>query len=355
MPLNPKALIPIWRSIAGRDSKIVSDATRSIDALGKKDSIAQMVVHNKEQNTKAMKDLIADRGIGTFLDVPVNVLRSLPPVRKLVPDEKYNNFLYGYQHKLIDADRKLGEKLSKGKFLRKLFTTTDLVPSGSAITQGGKVVKAYVPTEVSRFTAPFDKSKDFVIPTLALYGISDIVDNKKSSDEEGGTKVAADFETLKSQLVEKIAGTVQTLQLNKFIEKEAQMMEKAARASELLKSASVKINELESQIDKLAEENTELKCELDQRDKTDKAIKLAKQMLSKRMIKTADYETQVAYITKLSDENYDLLAKTVEDVPLKQNSAGQNGLDKLSYMYMEGDDGKVDKPSLEDAILNFSK
>jgi regulator of replication initiation timing len=332
-------------------------------SLAADDSIINAHVNSEHDTIKATKNLMAQRGTGTFFDIPTALIRALPPVKNKFSDEKYKNLLYSYQSKLIGADRQGGSKVAKGKLLKSLFTETDMLPLAHVTTTSGKKVDAFVPTDVTRLSAPVDKVKRLALPLLAVYGIGSIIDNKQKESSssrgkrEGDIVVqkAASFDELKSKLLDKIATTFATLNQNQpsgHLVKEVVAREKVIKAAELLKQASVTIDDLKDKLAEVSEENKTLKLQILAKERSQRAVKLAKDMVSRGMIKHAECGTQVDYIMGLDDEAFNLLNKTVNSVPVKQASAADSSVvDKLSYLLVE--DTVTEKPSLADAILGM--
>jgi len=346
---------------AAPNSKVLNKA----QSLGKEDSILKAKLNTQAENTEAVKDILGRRGTGTLLDLPIGLIRALPPVKKRLTDEKYKNLLYSYQSKLIEADRAGGEALAKrNKLLKSLFTETDLLPKVHVETKSGNKIDAFVPTEVSRLSAPVDKTKRLALPILALYGVSSIADSPKKESSakrtrEGDIVVqkvsSVNLDEVKSKLIEKIANTLAALNDNasaKSPSVEMVAQQKILKAAELLKQASVTIENLREQLANEQEDNKRLKLQILAKERSQRAVKLAKEMARKGMIKQAEYDSQVDYIMGLDDEAYGLLQKTVDSVPVKTANTDSNGVDKLSYMLVE-DESVNEKPSLAEAILNM--
>lgn len=345
-------------------AKKAAKPTPAKHVLTDADVITGASVNSGPQNRKSIKDLAARQGTGTMLDLPIGLIRSVPPVNKVITNDRYKKVLNSYQGRLIDADRKAGTFLAgRNRVFKSVFTSEDMIPKATVSTVSGKQVDAYVPTQVARLSAPIDKTKHFAVPMLAVLGLDSIYQNSKSTNtsiEEGDLPVK-DAAELRESLIDKLAATIVSLQHSDIssvpedvaVEKIGTVMEKAAVASEMLKQAYNKISSLEENLNSLTESNKHLKLQIVAKERSQRATKLAKDMFRKGMIKQAEVNDQVDYIMGLNDENYDILLKTVESVPFKQAGDVQKGLDKVSYI-IETDD-EVTKPSLGDAIMALAR
>jgi len=325
--------------------------------LQKGDKIKRINVNTAAQNAKVLSDTSVRQGTGTMLDFPIGILtRNKRP--------QYKNVLRTYHDKLITKDRELGEKLvSKNKHFKKLFTAQDMIPQGKAVTDTGKSLDAFVPTEVARASAPIDKLKPLAVPMLAFMGLDSLYEGSKSaeSEEKEGDLTVKNAAELRRVLIEKIADTFVDLQdadRQTFIpsnvsEKICTLVEKTAEASEMLKQASEKIASLEGNIDHLTESNKHLKLQIIAKERSDRATKLARDMFRRGMIKQAEIGEQTDYIMDLNDDNYNILLKTVENVPVKQAGDIQKGLNKVSYIVEADNDDNI-RPTLGDAIIAFA-
>ncbi len=345
-------------------AKKVSKPTPAKHTLTADDTITGATINSAERNAHRTKDLTVRQGTGTMLDFPIGLIRSVPPINKVLTNDRYKKILGSYQDRLVKADRTAGEFLAgKGKVFKSVFTSEDMVPKATVTTNTGKNIDAYVPTQVARLSAPVDKVKPFAVPMLAVLGLDSIYENAKSAktDAEEGDFTVRNAAELREQLIEKIAATVVGLQRSNVpsaaaegaVDKFYMVVEKTAAASEMLKQAHNKIASLEEDLDSLTESNKRLKLQIVAKERSQRATKLAKDMFVRGMIKQADVNDQVDYIMGLNDENYDILLKTVENVPVKQARDVQKGLDKVSYM-VGADDDEISKPTLGDAIVAFA-
>lgn len=313
------------------------------DRISKADKALAAKVNTEAQKIEAVKDLIAERGTGTFADIPINLARMLPSVKKVLPDDKYRELLYSYQSKIVNADRKAGEALaSKSKTLKKILTTTDLEPGAHVTTEGNNIVQAFVPKETQRLSAPLDKAKNFAVPILTLYGVDKVINGNK--DE----KVAHDSRDL---LINKVATHLSTLLPRPVLPQSA--LEKIARASELLVKANDSITNLKADNEKLAQDVDVLRKQLFAKERAQKAVKLANEMVGKGLIKQAAVASQVDYIMGLDEEGFKVLNKTVRDVPVKKAMSTPESVEKLSCLITDPYIDSLEKPSFRDAILHF--
>lgn len=331
------------------------------------DVLTGAFVNSKAQNSEALKDIMSRQGTGSLLDLPINLIRAVPPVKKLVSDTKYKNILNSYQGKLHDWDRAAGRKLaSKGKFMKSVFTSDDLVPSVTVTTNKGNTAQAYVSTRTARLSAPVDKTKHFAVPMFALYGADTIYENSKKNKtllEEGDTSVNKAAE-IRQKLMDKVASTLLSLgaapsesDLIKVAspERGVVVFDKLQEASTMLKTASGAITDLNEKVATLEQENKDLNLKYLAKLRSQRSVKLAKDMVLKGMVKQADLKTQTDYIMELSDDNYNILAQSVEKVPLKQASTIQKGLDKVSYIVAEPFEDNFEKPDFGSAIMELSR
>ncbi len=350
---------------------------RKATSIGKDESIIEAFKNTSAQNVDIAKDHALRRGLGSVVDLPISLARMIPSVKNRLPDEKYREFLHSYQSKLIDLDRKGGEAAArKGKILNNIFTDTDLIPSTHVITTKGNVVPAYVPTEVRRVTAPLDKVKRLALPLLAVVGVSSLLDKKDSSNSkkkrEGDAVVQKVSNTIREELITKLASTLASLNtttaLNASNKKKAKVSQnssghcsvskdKIEKAAMLLNKASSHINSLEEKIAELTGDNKALKLKVLAKERSNRAVKLAKEMVRKQMIKQAEYTSQIDYIMSLSDDNFEILRNTVDSVLTKNASPTQNNkysVDKISSLILE-DNLAPERPSFEESILNLMR
>lgn len=331
--------------------------SKNFGPVGKDDPVVRAAPNTERDNADAMNRVVSRQGTGTLLDLPLALARKVPPFNKIT-DEKYNKVLGGYQKKVVEADRAGGEALAKkNKVLNAIFRSHDLLPKANVTTKSGVKTDAYVPTEIHRLSAPVDKTKQFGVPLLALIGVGSMIDKEESppGKKEGDNVVQKLSETeFKTLLAEKIASTLEALHTapteKPSLEKQAK--EKIQRAVELLKQASYKIESLEDQVCKLAEDNKRLETQLLAKERSQRAVKLARDMVGRGMIKQSEFDSQVDYIMGLNDENYSILRDTVGKVPAKAARTESTGVDKLSSILVDADSGS-EKPSFADAILNM--
>ena len=334
------------------------------NSITPEENILLALRNSASYDNEIAKSLAAERGTGSLIDLPINVVKSLPYVKNKFPGETYDKGVNTYHNKLMEFDRKGGEALAKGKLLSHIFTAQDLVPSAHVITDLGKSVPAYVPHDIKRLTAPLDKVKRVAVPMLALYGIQHILDNKSSQrQKEGEVSVReASESTIRGALINKISSVMEAIENNNSPTGATMKLEKTAivkiqQAAELLKTASAKIEDLEDKVASLSEDNKRLELTILAKERSGRAVKLANDMVRKGMSKRAELDSQIDYIMGLNDDSYNILRNTVDSVQIKKASDNDNnGVDKLSFLLNEGDHNNTsEKTSFQDAIIGLLK
>ena len=338
----------------------LTKATRNMGDHKKFVSMGDRVVGARRKTPKEqvdyMKEMVSESGTTSILDIPINLLRKAPGVKKVLPDDKYNNLLYSYQNKLLSADKNLGQKLvDKFPKAKKVFTNVDMVPNLNVSTKAGDTVTGFVPTEVARLSAPIDKTKKFGGPILGAIGVGSIVDSVKNPQdmEEGDHDMKKDATDAKELFLSKVAETILKVSyMQQLQEYHNSLLTKTAEASDLLKSASLHISSLEEELSSTLDELDQIKLQLIAKEKATKAVKLAKEMVSKNIIKKSEFDTEVDKIMEMSDDAYEVLKQTVSSVRL--GSKEEEALDKISFIFHD-DTSVKERRSLEEEILNISK
>lgn len=289
---------------------------------------------------------IAEYGTNSMLDPLVQVGKWVG--KKVAPnkitDEKFNNFLYRYQKPLLDKDREFGDKLSKIPILGKLFKTVDDVPGVMHTTDKGTEVVNTVQQQGYRASAPVDKAKKFALPVLGVLGVqqvAEIVQPPKKSVREGDALVtqAEHDTTYRSKLIEKISNVVDT----NVVDKNSKLLQ----AADMLKRAAYEINRLQCEINKYADDNKQLTLQIIARERSNRSVRLANEMMGKGLIKKAEFNDEIDRIMDMDDNAFNLLEKTVKNASINRGSDG-NKLDKLSGLF---EYSSREHTSFEDELL----
>ncbi len=315
-----------------------------LKAINKSDKLKKAIINSEDETNLVLRELHKEQGTGTLLDLPIQVSKVVPGSKKVIPYDKIEDSTASLREKITGADLAAGEYLAtKNKLLEKIFSHTDMLPKGKAITEAGEVIDTFVPVRQHRLSAPTDKVKDIAVPILAVSGISAIMNDSKGKKKEEGA-------------VEKEIIQVKTAQdsLSDYLSKVASLRVKAEKASGLLRTASEKIQEKEAQILSLEEKVASLENIIIAKEKSNKATKLANNMLKKGILKQADYNDKVDYIMSLTDEGYEVLASTVDSLPTKSLVSGQDTLSKVSYVIGDGDSAG-DPATFEDTLISMAK
>ena len=307
------------------------------------DEVADVVKATDAKKVEAVKDLIADRGTGTMLDIPIGVAKALPGIKKLLPEAKYSDLMYAYQHKIVDADHAAGKYLAgKSKTLKKIFTTTDMKPDLVVTTKDNKEVAGYVAKESQRLSAPVDKVKNLVAPILVLGGLT-----ATAGDPNAENKKTA---VTRQQVIEKIASIVDNIPIPPT---QSILANKVNQAALLLKTADVQIKGLEKLASEYEAEIDSLNQKLASIQRTQAANALTKQMVTKGLIKTAEFNNKLAEITALDTNAFEVLNKTVGSLPKLSAADNTNTpIEKLSFLIIDPyDTAPEGMLTLENAII----
>ena len=104
-----------------------------------------------------------------------------------------------------------------------------------------------------------------------------------------------------------------------------------AKASEMLKRASVEMSNLREDNEKLAAENKDLKDRITSINKHAEAEKLAKMMAAKGMIKSADIDSKIEEISEFDKTAFDLFKDAIEKVNVEHTASA--GVNSLGFLY----------------------
>lgn len=161
-------------------------------------------------------------------------------------------------------------------------------------------------------------------------------------------------------LLEKIAAHVGDLaarasQRDTLLKKAEHMRGVLEKSAEAMYDAASKITTLEQAVEKLAAENEALTKVFAAREKAERSTKLAKEMLSRGMIKQADFDTKVDSLMSLSDDAFEVLSQTVDETPAASAGYRQNALSKVSYLLDDDSASASEKPEFSEAITERAR
>jgi len=463
-----------------KDKNLTGGKEELSKKLSKGDTITEARPMSALDQETSLRNQIAEQGTFSMLDVPLGLVRALPPVKKVLPQHKWDNMLYGYQSKLLNADRAGGEAVVKSlPFTNRLFTSNDMKPMLKVTTEAGDTVKGYVPVETQRLTAPLDKVKDFAAPFLGVLGVGSVYDSingaDSKKDKEGGKllvnalsredlieklsfqlpdflgggdvtldsasnfinnklginhpayrasaeEVARDLKRNPATLTENEWTGANTLAANPPVHRletitlgeesvpeqdllkgvvrmesdpvtrmpnpalskgtlrdssglkdytevpdhsdhnshpfkesatDTLGMEKNAamlKAASMLKLASEKIATLSDANESLARDKADLTLLVTAKERSSRAVKLAKSMLHRGMLKQAEYDAQIDEIMEMDDRSYDILYNAIQSTPLLKSAA-----EISPWAFMIGvPDSTPERKSLDDAIIEAS-
>ncbi len=288
---------------------------------------------------------ISEYGTNSFLDLPIQagkwVGKKLAPNK--ITDEGYAKFLGKYQKPLLEGDKVLGEKLKNIPLVGKAFRTVDEVPAVMHTTEKGKEFVGTTRAEGYRATAPIDKAKKVAMPVLGILGVQQLAETMQQGKQREGDALVQENNHVavdQKELIEKVSEIMNT----RFIEKNA-ALEKAAG---MLKRAAEKIDYLEEELNKVAEDNKRMTLQLIAKERSRKSVKLANDMLLKGLIKRAHINTEVDRIMDMDDNSFSILERTVKNASIESIN-DPNKLDKLSGI-MDYNNSST-KKSFKDALL----
>lgn len=280
-------------------------------------------------------------------------LKKMPkPIKNINKniDKVYGNYK---QHALnfdIEAGKKISDKLRNTK-ARDMFINKKKIETGS--NTFGKVYQEF---EIPSITAPINKAKKAVLPTVGAITIANQLEKLKSTSKEGGGEVVKKANS-REEIIEKIANSIScedkkiTKSRDLFELKDLREFSKiASDASSMLKSSMSKIKDLEESNEKLARENRILELSLIAKNRSDRAIKLAHTMNEKGIIKKADIDNKVDEIMDMSDDSYNFLAETINGI---RKEAKEEGLDSLTFISKE--DTIKERKTLADSINELAR
>ena len=271
---------------------------------------------------------------------------------------KIDDAVSSYQKKLYDADVRAGNFLDKHLKTDAFITKQQFKTK----TEPGKIQEV-LEVNVPKLTAPIEKGKDVILPFAGSMAIASTLDklyyNNKGGDAVNENKIALD----RKEMIDKIASMENNNSIQQNISNQnsdlktsfIKMSQLANQTVEMLKTASYTIKEKDSINQKLASENEKLKLQVTALIRSERAEKLAQEMLNKGIIKKANFNAKTEEIMKLSDEAYVVLEKTVSEInPLhKEASEGIDSLDFEGYVSL-GRENRG-KSSFSEEIINLER
>jgi hypothetical protein len=283
----------------------------------------------------------AQRGL---VDVDIraghNIYQKLDGVRlKTKYSGKYNNKTLGDKIKKIPEDfynsiqraKYNATQKAKGAFVYKHDVPLDKSISGVA----DKSIKIDVPS----VSAPIEKAKKAVLPMVGAIAINNQIAKAQEGEKErkGGDTVDSKIAGSREDLIEKIAsmidcqGSEASKKLTNMVQEDriSKIASVAIKASEFLKEAAVQIRAKDEIIDKLAMENKELHEQLLNRERVDRATKLASEMNEKGMFAKSEIEQKITEIVALNDDAYAILKQAVDSTAIPDE---KNGIDSLTFL-----------------------
>ena len=313
-----------------------------------------------------MRKKSREMGTTSFFELPYKLLTKVPGIKKALPSEEvFNNKLYTFHKKMDELDRAAGKKLQDTiPFGKSIFNYQDTVPKvykiiQTGVDEAGKPIykKEYLvgKENVIRASAPLEKSKAFLAPMAGVIGV-EYVANEFSKNKNNGLTTESEY---KNFLIEKIASSVgnrtrQTISSTPVIDKS--MLDKYAmierekleKAASLLKTASQKIKELEREVTAIEEDNRRLTLQIIAKERSRRAVKLAREMIEKGLIKQAQFEEEVDRIMDMDDSAFEVLQSAVSNI--QKQATTLSGLTTTAFV-INDDSGSGYKKSLAESIL----
>jgi len=124
--------------------------------------------------------------------------------------------------------------------------------------------------------------------------------------------------------------------------------EKLEKAASLLKTASQKIKELEREVTAIEEDNRRLTLQIIAKERSRRAVKLAREMIEKGLIKQAQFEEEVDRIMDMDDSAFEVLQSAVSNI--QKQATTLSGLTTTAFV-INDDSGSGYKKSLAESIL----
>ena len=304
----------------------------------------------------AHNNLYGKSGSGSFLvDSALRLVTGKQNKKKIL--NKYKNVQGKLADKDIRAANFLQNKLRTGKggfrdsLANSLVHKVDLPLKETLKGVPNKKIQLEVPG----LGAPLDKVKGAVLPTVGTFTVAG-----KLGDLRGGEKMQKQQST-KSELIDKIATYVcenKVSDLSKAkpkidtsVKKEINKLSHLATvASQMLKVAASEHRKLLSENEKLAQENEELNSYFENKEKKERAEKLATLMNEKGVIKKSEIPEQINKIAELDETGYDMLKVAMEKISLNSDV---DGVDNLTFLSEDINIDMRDKRmTLADSIID---
>lgn len=264
------------------------------------------------------------------------------------------------QQILMNADIKAGNFL-KDKLKTNKFDYAQQFKTMSKQDIPQEILEINVP----RLTAPVNRAEEAVLPLVGSFTIASqmgkIHENKKQ--KQGGDAVNENkLASRRNELIDKIAeyvdNNIQKDKQEKLSEDNLQsdfikLSQLANESIDMLKTASITIKAKKEEINKLACENQQLKLQLMAKTRSERAVKLANQMVEKGIIKKAGTESKIDEIMELNDDAYNVLNRTVSEMKItKEASDGINSIDFVGFT-PDGGEKQPDKKSFGETIIEI--
>lgn len=360
LKLQPKNIKQIKRVVDKASKNTASRQNMSRTILRPKDSKElKLILEGVSKNTKnldvnkAMKDLTSgDKGL--VHGVAGWALNKMPkPIKKINKgiDKAYDS----YRSRALNFDIKAGKGISdklKNTRAKDMFINKKKIEIGN--TSFGKTYQEF---DIPSLTAPLNKAKKAILPTVGAMTLASGLEKFKSTSKEGGDEVVKKAFN-REDIIEKIAGSVcSESKKTKHDERDLLKIEDlqkfskiASDASSMLKSSISKVKDLEESNEKLARENKILELSLIAKNRSDRATKLAYEMNEKGIVKKADINEKIDEIMDMNDDSYNFLADTIAGI---KKEAKEEGLDSLTFISKE--DTIKERKTLADSINELAR
>jgi hypothetical protein len=288
-----------------------------------------------QDSRQAAKEILLGRGKSTgsiFGDLGTWSANKV--TGKHMAGEKIRSGVSKARMGLADADIRAGSSLkdilSKSRYTKgmgKVFDYKHSIPVGD---QGGDIAKQVV-VNVPKLSAPFEKTKDVVLPMAgAMYISSKILpeDTKKGGDKVLETnKPTSDNDVFKKKVAEKLeSATISKTAAHEAKTGDSNLLSIMKKASCALAISAKKQREMEDDILKLASENIKLNSELLAIKRNEEVEQLVGDMIEKSMISRMDAEDKKAELINMSEEAFSAFKKAVDIVKREEKIAGADSL-----------------------------
>ena len=263
---------------------------------------------------------------------------------------------------ITNLDMKLGGsgyKYAPGK-TKNLFVGTKKVELAPRNNSGAKEFADFKVTQISE---PVRKARNFAVPVAGGMYLADKMEKLKYQTPE--QQALNDIETQASYNQDGVIDKVSFMLENKGVEENTNVSAKdfsyylnkmsklASQASTQLMLASYENKSLMEKVSQLEIEKSLIKIAYENEAKERNAKELANEMLTKGMIKKADYENKVKDLYQMDKKSFEIFKKTIDDIKLeKQASDCKDGVDSLQFILGKSDEKA--KLSMEEAFSQYS-